>query len=167
MPPAAPSLAVQPRQPTRSNRLQRLAAAAAVVAVIATLAATTIRQQDRIADLQAHNRRLLEVITAPDAQTVRQPVAAGGTGTIVSSRALGKAVLVASDLPKLPSSQDYEAWFMGSGDPRPAGLIDDSSGPQLLTIGLGEATQIGLTVEPKGGSKRPTTNPIFTASVPA
>jgi hypothetical protein len=56
---------------------------------------------------------------------------------------------------------------MGSGDPRPAGLIDDSSGPQLLTIGLGEATQIGPTVEPKGGSQRPTTNPIFTASIPA
>lgn len=85
MTPAAPSLAVQPRQPTRSNRLQRLAAAAAVVAVIAALAATTIRQQDRIADLQAHNRRLLEVITAPDSQTVRQPVAAGGTGSLTSN----------------------------------------------------------------------------------
>jgi hypothetical protein len=105
MTPAAPSLAIQPRQPTRRNRRQRLAAAAAVVAVIATLAATTIRQQDRIADLQAHNRRLLEVITAPDAQTVHQPVAAGGTGTIVSSRALGKAVLVASDLPNCQAAR--------------------------------------------------------------
>ena len=68
MSPAPPALAVQPRNPTRTNRLVRLAAAASVVGVIAGLAAITVRQQDHIADLQAHDRVIMEVITAPDAQ---------------------------------------------------------------------------------------------------
>jgi hypothetical protein len=49
-----------------------------VVAVIGVLAAITIRQQDRIADLQAQNGRVIEVITAPDAGLVYVPVATGG-----------------------------------------------------------------------------------------
>jgi hypothetical protein len=73
MTPVPPALAVQPRQPTRTNRL-RLAAAAYVVAVIATVAviagltAIAVRHQDRIADLQARDRAIIEVITALDAQ---------------------------------------------------------------------------------------------------
>ena len=61
-----------------------------MVAVIGVLAAITIRQQDRIADLQAQNGRVIEVITAPDAGLVYVPVASGGSGTIVSSREFGK-----------------------------------------------------------------------------
>ena len=161
--PAAPALAVRPQQPTRSKRLLRLAAAAAVVAVIAALAASTIRQQDQIADLQAHHRRILQVVTAADAQTIHQAVATGGTGTVVSSRSHGKLVFTTAGLAPLPSSQDYELWFMGAGDPRPAGLI--GSGEPLL-ISLGEATQIGVTVEPQGGSEQPTSEPIFAVDVP-
>lgn len=78
MTPSAPAVAVQPREPTRTSRLLWLAAAAAVVAVIGVLAAITIRQQDRIADLQAQNGRVIEVITAPDAGLVYVPVATGG-----------------------------------------------------------------------------------------
>jgi anti-sigma-K factor RskA len=160
--PAAPALAVRPQQPTPSKRLLRLAAAA-VVAVVAGLAAITIRQQDQIADLQAHHRRILQVVTAADAQTATQAVATGGTGTVVSSPSQGKMVFTTAGLAPLPPSQDYELWFMGAGDPRPAGLIDASGEP--LLISLGGATQIGVTVEPKGGSEQPTSEPIFAVDV--
>jgi hypothetical protein len=83
MTPAPPALAVQPRQPIHTNRLLRLAAAS-VVAVIAGLAAITIRQQDHIADLQAHNRAIMQVITAPDAQ-LKVAQSAGISASMVSS----------------------------------------------------------------------------------
>jgi hypothetical protein len=54
---------------------------------------------------------------------------------------------------------------MGPGSVKPAGLIDASSGPQLLN--LGDAAEIGLTVEPDGGSKQPTSKPVFRAPIQA
>jgi hypothetical protein len=163
--PSAPAVAVQPREPTRTSRLLWLAAAAAVVAVIGVLAAITIRQQDRIADLQAQNGRVIEVITAPDAELVYVPVATGGSGTIVSSREFGKAVVTMTGLPKLSDTLIYELWLMGPGSVKPAGLIDVSSGPQLLN--LGDAAEIGPTVEPDGGSKQPTSKPVLRAPIQA
>jgi hypothetical protein len=71
MPPAPPALTVRSPQPTHKSRLLRLAAAAlvvALVAVIAAVAAITVRQEDRIADLEAHDRIIFAVVTTPDAQ---------------------------------------------------------------------------------------------------
>jgi hypothetical protein len=133
--PSAPAVAVQPREPTRTSRLLWLAAAAAVVAVIGVLTAITIRQQDRIVDLQAQNGRVIEVITAPDTGLVYVPVATGGSGTIVSSREFGKAAVTMTGLPELWDTLIYELWLMGPGSVKPAGLIDASSGPSSSTSG--------------------------------
>jgi hypothetical protein len=79
----------------------------------------------------------------------------------VSSREFGKAVVTMTGLPELSDTLIYELWLMGPGSVKPAGLIDASSGPQLLN--LGDAAEIGLTVEPDGGSKQPTSKPVFRA----
>jgi Anti-sigma-K factor rskA len=113
----------------------------------------------------AANREVFQVLAAADAQTINAQVNTGGTGTVVASRSQDKAVIAMSGLDQLPESRVYEAWFMGAGDPRPAGLLTNTGDP-FVVAGLGEATQIGLTIEPKGGSQRPTTQPIFTAAVP-
>jgi hypothetical protein len=71
----------------------------------------------------------------------------------VSSREFGKAMVTMTGLPELSDTLIYELWLMGPGSVKPAGLIDASSGPQLLN--LGDAAEIGLTVEPDGGSNSP------------
>jgi anti-sigma-K factor RskA len=69
-------------------------------------------------------------------------------------------------LPALPGNRTYELWLLGPSAPRPTGLMDGGDGPVVLQ-GLGNATQVGITVEPEGGSDKPTSSPIFAAKIPA
>jgi hypothetical protein len=108
MTPAPPALAVQPRQPTRTNRLPRLAAAASVVAliaVIAGLAAITVRHQGHIADLQAHDRAIMEVITAPDGQLEVQGLDGAAAISLTSSEPMGGSSQPTSDPVLSPTLQ--------------------------------------------------------------
>jgi hypothetical protein len=106
MTPVPPALVVQPRQPTRTNRL-RLAAAAvvAVVAVIAGLAAITVRHQGHIADLQAHDRAIMEVITTPDAQLEVQGLDGAAAISLTSSEPMGGSSQPTSDPVLSPTLQ--------------------------------------------------------------
>ncbi|MFC6005435.1 anti-sigma factor, partial [Streptomonospora nanhaiensis] len=101
--------------------------------------------------------------------TMRRPVTSGGTGTVVISRSAGRMVFTSSGLPKLPGSRAYELWLMGPDGPRPAGTLDPAEGglttPMLVTP-LGDDDHVALTVEPAGGSSRPTTAPILLAALP-
>ncbi|MEO5878111.1 MAG: anti-sigma factor, partial [Streptosporangiaceae bacterium] len=92
--------------------------------------------------------------------------ASGGSGTVVSSRAQGKAVVLMAGLPELPEGRTYQVWLMGPGTPRSTGLMRSVGGP-VLTQGLDDATQLGITVEPAGGSAGPTGAPIFAVGIPA
>lgn len=143
-----------------------LSAACLVLAVVLGVATLLVeRTKERV---DALNRGIAAVMAAPDARTVTGKVGPGGNGTVVASRSLGKAVIVMSGLPKLSSARTYELWLMGPRPPRPAGTMRPPAkgdpGPVLAT-GLGDATQIGITIEPAAGSPRPTTPPIFTATL--
>lgn len=152
------------RRGSRTPWLFTVTVAACLMVAVAMSAVAYLAQQ-RADEAVAANREVVQVLAARDVQTSTGQVSTGGTGTVASSRSLGKAVVAMSGLGPLPESKTYELWFMGAGDPRPAGLLR-SAGEPLVVAGLGEATQIGLTVEPAGGSPRPTTQPIFTTPVP-
>jgi anti-sigma factor RsiW len=110
---------------------------------------------------QALNRQVAAVLTAPDART--STVSARGTVTVVSSRSVGKAVVTASRLPRLPSTRTYQMWWLGPAAPRSAGTLDLTGDARpVVTAGLGDARRFGVTVEPAGGSPRPTGAPILT-----
>jgi anti-sigma-K factor RskA len=158
-----PPLLSDPRA-RRGGRLPWLFTAAAAACFVFAVAVGGVM----VNDAQQRAERAEEVAavaTAPDAERVNAPIRTGGQGTVVASRSQGKMVIAMSGVTRLPETQTYEAWFMGEGDPRPAGLLEP--GETLVAAGLGGATQIGLTVEPKSGSKQPTSNPIFAVDVPA
>jgi anti-sigma-K factor RskA len=143
-----------------------LSAACLVLAVV--LGVATLRAQRTKEGADALNRDIAAVMAAPDARTVTAAVRPSGSGTVVASRSLGKAVIVMSGLPRLSSAKTYELWFMGPRAPRPAGTMRPPAhgNPKpVLAAGFGDATQIGVTVEPAGGSPRPTSAPIFTAAL--
>lgn len=85
---------------------------------------------------------------------------------MVSSRSTGRAVVIMAGLPELPDDRTYELWLLGPSAPRPSGLLGASGRPVLIQ-GLGNATQVGITVEPAGGSDQPTSKPIFATKIPA
>ncbi|MDN3355733.1 anti-sigma factor [Actinomadura sp. DC4] len=151
----------------RARRLGWILSAACLV-LAAVLGVATLRAVHTKEHVDALNRDIAAVMAAPDAHRVTGKVGPGGTGTVVASRSLGKAVVVMSGLPPLSSAKTYELWLMGPRPPRPAGTMRPPAtgdpGPVLAT-GLGDATQIGLTVEPAAGSQRPTSPPIFTATL--
>ncbi|HEX4816483.1 MAG TPA: anti-sigma factor [Nonomuraea sp.] len=151
-----------------SRAVVGLAAVSAAAAVAFGAVALDARRD--LGELAAWNEQVTAVLAAPDARTVRQPVTSGGTGTVVISRSAGRMMFTSSGLPALPASRAYELWLMGPDGPRPAGVLPRAEAgvttPMLLTP-LKEDDKVALTVEPAGGSQRPTTQPILLTRLPA
>lgn len=103
------------------------------------------------------------VLDATDAQRITGSVS-GSSATVVRSPSLGRAVLVADHLPTPSAGKEYQLWldFPGRGMVS-AGLVPVGSGTHvtyLLTGDAAKATAAGITLEPEGGSKAPTTEPL-------
>ena len=140
------------------RRLAMLAAAASVAAAVA-LGITQLTAQHQLDQAQA--TAIARVVTAPDAH-VDTARAAGGNVTVVTSAALHEAVVSTSGMASLPSSRVYQVWVMGPSGARSAGLIQGSS---LLASAVRPGDRIGITVEPAGGTTRPTTTPVAVVPV--
>ncbi|GGO71477.1 anti-sigma factor [Nonomuraea cavernae] len=155
----------------RAKALAGLVAVSTAAAVAFGVVAFDARRD--LGDLRTRDAEtsaaLSAVLAAPDARTVRQRVASGGTGVAVLSRGQGRMVFTSSGLPELPPSKVYVLWLMGPDGMRPVGPLDrrrDGLTTPLLAR-LHDDGHVGLTVEPAGGSERPTTRPILFAELPA
>jgi anti-sigma factor RsiW len=137
-----------------SRRLAVLAAAASVAAAVA-LGITQLSAQHQLD--QARATAIARVVTAPDAHVETARTSAGGSVTVVTSAALREAVVSSSGMASLPSSRVYQVWVMSPSGARSAGLMHGSS---LLASAVRPGDQIGITVEPAGGTARPTTTPV-------
>ena len=101
------------------------------------------------------------VVKDPDAQHVRLEFPDGASATVVRSEAEGKAVLLTKKMPPAPDGKVYELWLQKDGVMVPAGLMPDETDQTVLLEGdASGATAVGITVEPDGGSKKPTSAPI-------
>lgn len=102
-----------------------------------------------------------QVLDASDATRVEKTLPGGGTATIVRSASVGKAVLVASDLPAVPSDRTYQLWLAKGSTFTSAGLVPGAGDQTVVLEGdANTATGAGITVEPSGGSTQPTMNPL-------
>jgi len=160
--------AVQPRHAraprrARAPRLLGVAATAAVAAVAVVLGFTTAATQHNLDRAQAQEQAILAVLNAPDARIVINRASVGGTGTVVFSRASHKMIFTTAGLPPLPASKVYELWVLGHDSARPAGLLPapgNGGTAPLLASGLASGDQAGVTIEPAGGTLKPTKPPI-------
>jgi anti-sigma-K factor RskA len=104
-----------------------------------------------------------QVLQATDAQRVAKTID-GARATVVRSASLGKAVIVADDMPPAPDGKDYQLWFNqpGKGMVSAGVMPHDAAATQtvLLKGDASTALAVGITVEPAGGSPEPTTVPI-------
>ncbi|QGN58769.1 anti-sigma factor domain-containing protein [Nostocoides sp. HKS02] len=148
--------------PLRSRRPRvpwLLAAAAAVVLGIGGLAWSPWHTGAGRTQLTATE----QVLRADDAQRLQKTIGSA-RATIVRSVSLGKAVIIADNMPAAPLGKDYQLWleFPGKGMVS-AGLMPHDARPTLTMPLEGDASKAiaaGITVEPTGGSPAPTSAPI-------
>jgi anti-sigma-K factor RskA len=104
-----------------------------------------------------------QVLRASDAQRLQKTIG-GARATIVRSVSLGKAVIIADNMPAAPFGKDYQLWLDIPGKGMvSAGIMPHDAKPTLtmpLEGDAAKATAAGITVEPAGGSPAPTTTPI-------
>jgi len=144
-----------------SNRMVAVAAAALLVIAVSLggLSLSLANRLDRSAD---QNDRIATVLGAPDVQTRTATAPGVGSGTVVVSQERQAGVFVASGLQRVPSSRTYQPWALGGGQARSAGLLGTGGkATRLLDGDLGGADAVGVTVEPRGGSAQPTSDPVL------
>jgi anti-sigma-K factor RskA len=89
-------------------------------------------------------------------------VALPGVGNVVAQTD-GNATLFAHLRPA-PAGKTYEAWVIRGSVALPAGVFQGGGTVELkLTQSARPGDRIAVTVEPKGGSRKPTTTPIATS----
>lgn len=101
------------------------------------------------------------VLGAADAERVELELGEAHA-TLVRSRSVGRAVLITEAMPPAPDGKAYELWLQSpAGEMVPAGLMPPKTDQTVLLEGdASEATAVGITVEPEGGSAQPTSDPI-------
>jgi Anti-sigma-K factor rskA len=144
----------QIRAARRFPRRLAILAAAASVAAAAALGITQLSAEHQLD--RARETAIARVVTAPDARVETARTSAGGSVTVVTSAGLREAVVSTTGMAVLPSGRVYQVWVMSPSGARSAGLLDEAS--LLATVAPGD--RIGITIEPAGGTARPTTSPV-------
>jgi anti-sigma-K factor RskA len=171
--------AVQPRTSQRRSWLARLweavgprdlaLAAAAVLAI--GLFSWSMLLQGEVRDLQG---RVQSLQSQPQDQSQGpQMIALGGAGTEQGVRAElvtlkdDRAVLVAENMPPAPEGKTYQIWVIKGDTPKPSGLFEPKGDSIAVVVEnpVEGADAVAVTVEPEGGSKKPTTDPMLVGNV--
>lgn len=111
----------------------------------------------------SRERRYERVVTAlvrdPNALVLEGP---GGAEGIIASTDRG-TMLVTVDLGEAPRGRDYQLWLTKDGVPIPDETFDVSDSLVIVESvrRLEDYDGAAITVEPEGGSKKPTTEPVL------
>lgn len=138
------------------------AAAAAVVLVVGGI--VTVGRSGMSPDQVAAQC----VQAAADAQVQVPSVGSGGSVTI--ARSCDAAVVRLAAMPEQPAGKGYQLWVMSGDQARSVGMVTatvQSAGDVVVTGLRPSDTDIGISVEPAGGSKSPTTKPVWVVPIKA
>jgi anti-sigma-K factor RskA len=162
LPPEVP--VSEPDQETHETRAGRRAwvpfLVAAAIAILVGVGALIVQPWagDEVPQLTAAE----QVLQAPDAEQVFLDLGEAGRATVTRSKAEDKAVITTEDMVSAPEGKAYELWFMSPDEKFvSAGLMPDVADQTVVLDGsAAQAAAVGITVEPDGGSKQPTSEPI-------
>lgn len=149
--------AAGPAAPPSIGRLPWILGAAAAIVLVVGLVAVFVTRTD-----EPSGTSVQAVMDASDAQTVERELD-GFTAMVVVSRSENRAAIISDDMPSAPEGQSFQLWYERPDEGMvPAGMMPDSEDGQsvLLDGPLDDATAVGVTVEPDGGSREPTSDPV-------
>jgi anti-sigma-K factor RskA len=152
-----------PRSLGRLRGPAMTAGVAAMAAAIAVLAYFQVSTRDQLRQAQAGSSAVAAVLAAPDARVETAATKVGGSVTAVISADRREAVITTTGMPVQSGRHVYELWVMHGSSARPAGLMNavaSGATPPVLADGVRPGDAIGVTIEPAGGSPRPTTAPV-------
>ncbi|MET3810290.1 anti-sigma factor [Arthrobacter sp. UYEF3] len=116
------------------------------------------------------NDPLNQVLQAGDVRKATIDVTGGGTASLTVSSSRDAVVVKMNGVPDPPTGKVYQMWLIPKDGSAPVskGLMDAEalSKPAVVT-GIGAASSLGITVEPAGGSKSPTTPTVADAPLGA
>jgi anti-sigma-K factor RskA len=148
--------------------VRSLALGAAALLVIGLLS-WNVLLQGQVEDLQG------QVQDAQDQQQLQQnrtialegSWADQGANAEVVSIHRNKVILVARDMPSVPEDRTCQIWVISDDVPKPSGLFrpDGNITAAPVTNSITKADVIAVTVEPAGGSKKPTSDPVLLAEL--
>jgi anti-sigma-K factor RskA len=162
-----------PSQPGRLRRVNRvaisLAATCLVLAVVLGVLLGLARSE--LGTTRTQQQQVAAVLNAPGARIVSVRTSVGGRATVVVASSLHELVFTSKGMPGLPPSKVYQLWVIAaSGQATSAGLLaraaDGTTAP-VLASRLVRGDTVGVTVEPAGGTSKPTTTPIVIISLPS
>lgn len=150
-------------------RLALVTAAGAVAAAL-VLGIVLASTDSQLNSQRSQNQAIAAVLAAPDVRTASGTVSTGGRATVVLSGSKRELVVSTTGLSALPAGKVYQLWLIGPSVTRSAGLLPAEVAGKttpVLASGLVNGDKLGLTVEPAGGTKQPTTTPILLLTLPA
>ena len=156
LPPKVTSIATA-RSSRRWTSRTVAAAAAMVLAVTGGFVVNDMLQDDGRQSVMAST--VAQVFDAPDASTATVETGKGELA-VATSKSLGRMAVDTHGLQPLGSKQVYQMWAIQDGTPTSAGLVDDIKAGKAMAM-PSEGTTVAITIEPAGGSRLPTTEPII------
>ncbi|MFH9085469.1 anti-sigma factor domain-containing protein [Streptomyces sp. NPDC017673] len=134
--------------------------AAAALVVASLFAVQAHRTEDRLTAERVRAREIAHVLAAPDARAVSSEDARGRSIGVIASASEREAVVTLSGYGAPPGGRVHQLWLMRPRvQPRSLGLLAGDT--PLVAKGLdASSTSLAVTVEPDGGSARPTGQPI-------
>ena len=150
----------------------RLAVAIAGFGILVALALGTllVNDQHQLHMYAAQRGQIAAVLNAPDADIMTVPARPHGSATVVMSHGAHALVLTTARLPVLPSNECYQVWVMGVHRMRSAGRLPppkQGMTAPMIVAGIGAGDRMGVTVEPAGGSRHPTSPAVLMLAVPS
>jgi anti-sigma-K factor RskA len=145
-------------------------AAAASVALAVVFGVSQSNTSSRLSNLEnqlsaarVHNQQVDSVLAQGDLRLVSNKTSVGGSVSAIVSPSAARLVVVTSGLPALPAGKVYELWLLGPSVAQPSGLLTAGQHGRTVPVvatGYVQGYKLGVTVEPAGGTLKPTTTPI-------
>jgi hypothetical protein len=153
-----------PTAPARARRWIAAAAVAAAVALVAGALGWVLAPRGQGVSAQG---QFIAFVGQPGTRVIT--LAAGPGRTLAVAYRFGEqaAWIVGNGIPDPAGDRVYELWYRaGNGDMQPAGTFRPTDGTVVAKVDVGAAFDtLAVSVEPKGGSEHPTTQPIYLVSV--
>lgn len=158
---------------TRAERNWRRATVAAVAAAAVAVVGVWGVMDQRVRDerrqvqvLQADRDRIYDVMNARDVRMRGADMPGGGRLAAAVSDSQHAGVAMFAGLPTPPAGETYQMWLITGGDAASALVLPVGTlGGTALFGWTPGADTFGITVEPAGGSAKPTMQPLTTIAL--